>query len=290
MTSTMERLDKYRDQVQTKSGPASYIDTGGPGRVALFVHGLGTSSYLWRHVIGQLNGQRRCVAVDLPLHGQTPAAADQDFSLAGFAGFLTEFCEELELNDIDLVANDTGGAISQVFATGHPELLHTLTLTNCEAHNNLPPKVLLPAVWLAHMGLAARISPRLLRDIRRGRKRFYGLGYQDIENLPEDLARFWLETQFATPELARQNQRIMTSLHARDLLVIEPALARLQVPTLIVWGTGDRFFRRKWAYWLRDTIPGATEVVELAGARIFFPDERATELTAELRRHWDAHP
>jgi pimeloyl-ACP methyl ester carboxylesterase len=290
MTSTMERLDKYRDQVQTKSGPASYIDTGGPGRVALFVHGLGTSSYLWRHVIGQLDGQRRCVAVDLPLHGQTPAAADQDFTLPGFARFLAEVCEGLELTDIDLVANDTGGAISQVFATGHPELLHTLTLTNCEAHDNLPPKLLLPAVWLAHMGLAARISPRLLRDIRRGRKRFYGLGYQDIENLPEDLARFWLESQFATPELARQNERIMTSLHARDLLAIEPALARLQVPTLIVWGTGDKFFRLKWAYWLRDTIPGATEVVELSGARIFFPDERATELTAALRRHWDAHP
>jgi pimeloyl-ACP methyl ester carboxylesterase len=290
MTSTMERLDKHRDQVQTKSGPASYIDTGGPGRVALFVHGLGTSSYLWRHVIDQLDGQRRCVAVDLPLHGQTPAAADQDFTLPGFARFLAEFCEGLKLTDVDLVANDTGGAISQVFATGHPELLHTLTLTNCEAHDNLPPKVLLPAVWLAHMGLAARISPRLLRDIRRGRKRFYGLGYQDIENLPEDLARFWLESQFATPELARQNQRIMTSLHARDLLAIEPALARLQVPTLIVWGTGDKFFRLKWAYWLRDTIPGATEVVELPGARIFFPDERATELTAALRRHWDAHP
>ena len=290
MTSTMERLDKHRGQVQTQSGPASYIDTGGPGRVALFVHGLGTSSYLWRHVIDQLDSQRRCVAVDLPLHGQTPAAADQDFSLPGFARFLAEFCEGLELNDIDLVANDTGGAISQVFATGHPELLHTLTLTNCEAHNNLPPKVLLPAVWLAHMGLAARISPRLLRDTRRGRKRFYGLGYQAIENLPEDLARFWLESQFATPELARQNQRIMTSLHARDLLAIEPALARLQVPTLIVWGTGDKFFRLKWAYWLRDIIPGATEVVELSGARIFFPDERATELTSALRRHWDAHP
>ena len=290
MTNTMERLDKYRGQVQTSSGPASYVDTGGPGRVALFVHGLGTSSYLWRHVIDQLDGQHRCVAVDLPLHGHTPAAADQDFSLPGFARFLAEFCEGLELNDIDLVANDTGGAISQVFATGHPELLHTLTLTNCETHKNMPPKVLLPAAWLAHMGLAARISPRLLRDIRRGRKRFYGLGYQDIENLPEDLARFWLESQFATPELARQNQRIMTSLHARDLLAIEPALARLQVPTLIVWGTGDIFFRRKWAYWLRDTIPGATEVVELDGARIFFPDERATELTAALRRHWDAHP
>jgi pimeloyl-ACP methyl ester carboxylesterase len=82
---------------------------------------------------------------------------------------------------------------------------------------------------------------------------------------------------------------LLTSLHARDLLAIEPALARLQVPTLIVWGTSDVFFRRKWAYWLRDTIPGATDVVEIDGARLFFPDERATELTAALRRHWDAH-
>ena len=68
------------------------------------------------------------------------------------------------------------------------------------------------------------------------------------------------------------------------------ALSRLQVPTLIVWGTADKFFRRKWAYWLRDTIPGASEVVEIDGGRLFFPDERATEFTAALRRHWDKHP
>jgi pimeloyl-ACP methyl ester carboxylesterase len=290
MTAAMEHLDTRRGQVQTRSGPASYIDTGGPGRAALFVHGLGTSSYLWRHVIEQLEGERRCVAVDLPLHGRTPAAADQDFTLPGFARFVADFCDALELTDMDLVANDTGGAISQAFAAGHPERLHTLTLTNCEAHNNMPPKLLLPAVLLARMGLAARLQPRLVRDVRRGRKLVYGSGYQDVTNLPEDIARAWLEPMGATREAALQNQRLMTSLHARDLLAIEPALARLQVPTLIVWGTGDRFFRRKWAYWLRDTIPGATEVVEIDGARLFFPDERASELTAALRRHWEARP
>ena len=75
MTSEMERLDKHRGQVLTRSGPASYVDTGGPGRPVLFVHGVGTSSYLWRNVIGLLDGERRCVAIDLPLHGHTPAAA-----------------------------------------------------------------------------------------------------------------------------------------------------------------------------------------------------------------------
>jgi len=289
MLSEMERLDKHRSQVQTRSGPASYVDTGGPGRPALFVHGVGSSSYLWRHVIDQLDGQRRCVAFDLPLHGRTPAAAGQDFSLPGLARFLADGCEALELTDIDVVANDTGGAITQVFAAGHPERLHTLTLTNCEAHDNVPPKMLLPAVLLARMGLLAPLATRLARDIPRARKRLFGSVYQDITSLPEDIARAWLEPLAGTGESARQFQRLMTSLHARDLLAVEPALARLQVPTLIVWGTADRAFRLKWAYWLRDTIPGATEVVEIDGARLFFPDERAGELTAALRQHWDAH-
>ena len=287
--TTSKAIDACRGQLRTRSGPVSYIDTGGPGRAVLFVHGLGTSSYLWRHVIGQLDGQRRCVAVDLPLHGQTPAAAGQDFSLPGLARFLADFCDGLQLNDIDLVANDTGGAISQVFAAGHPERLHTLTLTNCETHDNLPPKAFLPTILLARLGLFARIAPRLTRDVRRARRRVYGMGYQDVSSLPEDIVRGWLEPLLGTPESARAYQRLLTSLHARDLLAAGPALARLRVPTLIVWGTGDIFFRRKWAYWLRDTIPGATEVVEITGARLFFPDERATELTAALRRHWDAH-
>jgi pimeloyl-ACP methyl ester carboxylesterase len=241
-------------------------------------------------VISQLDGERRCVAFDLPLHGYTPAAADQDFTLPGLARFIADCCDALELSDFDMVANDTGGAVTQVFAAGHAERLHTLTLTNCEAHDNVPPKALLPAVLLARMGLYARLAPRLARNVTRARKRIYGITYQDIANLPEEIARVWLEAQAGTAEAARQSQRLLTSLHARDLLAVEPALARLQVPTLIVWGTSDMFFRRKWAYWLRDTIPGATEVVEIDGGRLFFPDERAAELTAALRRHWDAHP
>jgi len=290
MVSEMERIDKHRSQVPTRSGPASYVDTGGAGRPVLFVHGVGTSSYLWRHVIELLDGQRRCVAVDLPLHGYTPAAADQDFTLPGLARFVADFCDALELADIDLVANDTGGAVSQVFAAGNAERLHTLTLTNCEAHDNVPPKALLPAVLLARMGLYARLAPRFVRDVPRARKRMFGPTYQDISRLPDDIVRAWLEPQFGTAEGPRQSQRLLTSLHARDLLAAEPALARLQVPTLIVWGTSDKFFNRKWAYWLCDTIPGATEVVEIDGGRLFFPDERAAELTEALRRHWDTHP
>jgi pimeloyl-ACP methyl ester carboxylesterase len=152
------------------------------------------------------------------------------------------------------------------------------------------PLPLLPGLLLARLGLLASLARRFPRDIPQARKRFYGGGYQDIGNLPEDVVRAWVQPVFGTAQSARQFQQLVRSVRARDLRAIEPALARLQVPTLIVWGTADIFFKRKWAYWLRDTLPGATEVIELDGARLFFPDERAEEFTAALRRHWDAHP
>lgn len=290
MPTALQQLDQHRSEVLTRSGSVSYLDTGGPGRAALFVHGLGTSSYLWRHVISELGGDRRCVAVDLPLHGRTPAAPGQDFSLPGLARFLEDCCEALGLADVDMVANDSGGAITQVFAANYPGRLHTLTLTNCETEGNFPPKALLPAVMAARLGLIARLGPWLIRDTDRARKRFFGGGYQDVTSLPDDIVRAWLEPLLATRESAREFQRLFLSLHARDLRAAGPALARLQVPTLLVWGTSDIFFGRKWAYWLRDTIPGATGVTEIDGGRLFFPDERAAELTAALRHHWAAHP
>ncbi len=295
MPTLTQPLDQHRRQIDTRSGPASCIDTGGPGRPVLFVHGLATSSYLWRHVIGQLDGQRRCVAVDLPLHGQTPAGAHQDLSLPGLARFVADCCDALHLDDIDLVANDTGGAISQVFAAGHPDRLHSLTLTNCETHDNVPPPSLRPAYLLARadqasrVGLFARLAP-LLGRTPAARNRFFRAGYQDPTCLPDDIARTWLEPILSSRERARQYLRLFTSIRACDLLAVEPALARLTVPTLVVWGTGDRFFHRRWAQWLMDTIPGATKLVELQGARLFFPDEHAAPFTAALQDHWHGHP
>jgi len=65
----------------------------------------------------------------------------------------------------------------------------------------------------------------------------------------------------------------------------EPQLRELRAPTLIVWGTDDVYFPVKWAHWLAETIPGAKPPVELEGARIFFPEERADEFNRLLRGH-----
>jgi pimeloyl-ACP methyl ester carboxylesterase len=273
--------------VQTRSGDIAYVDTGGQGRVALFVHGVGTNSHLWRNVVHALadDPERRCVALDLPLHGESPPR--QDYSLPALAEAIEDFCAALDLTGIDLVGNDTGGAISQVFAARHPERLRTFTLTNCDTHDNLPPEQFKATVELAERGeLAPLVAAGNALAVARAS---FGPGYERAEALSDETLHVYIDPISRTPERAREFERFLVSLRAADLLDAEPALRKLDVPTLVVWGTSDEFFELSWAYWLRDTIPGVTEVVEIEGAKLFFPDERAADLVPHLRRHWAAH-
>jgi pimeloyl-ACP methyl ester carboxylesterase len=279
-------FNALRHTVTTRRGPVSYLDVGN-GPVALFIHGVGTNALLWRNVIDLLLDERRCVALDLPLHGQTPAAPGQDFSLPGLVESIEALCDALGLESIDVVANDTGGALAQVFAVRNVPRLRSLTLTNCDTHDNLPPPAFKPTVEQAERGELSAAAPQLMGNLALARS-IFDSSYEHVDRLPDEMLRAYLEPVLGTPERAREFERLLCSLRAEDLLAIEPRLRQLQVPTLVVWGTGDVFFERRWANWLRETIPGVSEVVELDGARLFFPDERASELAPHLRRHWSA--
>ena len=283
----LSELNTHRHTAATRSGEISYIDLGA-GPVALFVHGIATNAYLWRHVMDALSGQRRCIAVDLPLHGQSPVTAEQDLSLAALAASLDDFCEVLGLTGIDLVANDTGGAIAQIFAARYPQRLATLTLTNCDTVDNLPPDAFKPIVELAAAGKLAPSAVAMVADLEAAAQVSFASGYEHLDRIDRDVIRSYLEPCFGTMERARQFERLLVSLDVGDLHAVMPQLRELTVPTLVVWGTGDAFFDVSWAYWLRDTIPGTTRVVTVDGARLFFPEERPMDLVPHLEQHWAA--
>jgi pimeloyl-ACP methyl ester carboxylesterase len=278
-------LEQHRQTVSTEAGPISVIDIG-DGPAAVFVHGVGTNALLWRHVIADLCDDRRCVAVDLPLHGHSPATDEQDLSLGALAEAVIGTVTALDIGPVDLVANDTGGAIAQIVAARQPTRLRSLTLTNCETEDNIPPAAFAPTVDLARQGLLAPSAPALLADLGAARAAVFAMGYEDEGALPLDVVAAFLQPVMGTPERARRFERLLAGLVPDDLIAARPALTRLDVPTLLVWGTGDEFFDIRWAHWLRDTIPGAKEIVELPGAKLFFPDERAAELVGHLRRFW----
>jgi pimeloyl-ACP methyl ester carboxylesterase len=283
----LPELDEHRHTAATRSGEISYLDIGA-GPVALFVHGIASNAYLWRHVIGAVAAQRRCIALDLPLHGQSPVTAEQDLSLAALAAGLEEFCAALGLTGIDLVANDTGGAIAQIFAARQPGRLATFTLTNCDTQNDMPPDAFKPLIELAAAGQLAPTAVAMLADLDAAAQASFASVYEHLDHMDRDVIRSYLEPCFGTLERARLFERLLTSLDAGDLRAVEPQLKELTVPTLMVWGTGDTFFDVSTAYWLRDTIPGATGVVTVDGARLFFPEERPMDLVPHLERHWAA--
>ncbi|HZP29399.1 MAG TPA: alpha/beta fold hydrolase [Acidimicrobiia bacterium] len=283
----LHELDRQRRTVSTRRGDVSILDVG-RGPAALLVHGVGTNALLWRNLLPAVAAERRCIALDLPRHGRTPAPADGDVSLGGLADVVAACCEALDLGAVDLVANDTGGAVAQIFAARNPQRIRTMTLTNCETHDNVPPPAFQATVDLARAGQLAPGAPALLADLAVARETIFASGYEHPEALNLDVVRAFLEPVLGTPEAARGFEQLLAGLAPDDLLAVEPALARLTVPTLVVWGTADPFFEVRWAYWLRDTIPGVTEVVELEGAKLFFPDERASELAGLVLGHWAA--
>jgi pimeloyl-ACP methyl ester carboxylesterase len=282
----VNELETYRGNATTESGKVSYLDVG-QGRPAVFIHGIVTNSLLWRHVIAAVAGERRrCIAVDLPGHGHTPpAAATADVSLTGLAKRVIELCDHLNLGRFDLVANNTGGAVGQIVAAHLSERLSTLALTNCDTEGNTPPKLFKPFTIAARVGLVAKVGPRIAAS-RRLMVRGLTAGYQHPSRLPQEVVEAYFRPVFGTPDSSRAFARLALALSSADLAAVRPALAELEVPTLIVWGTGDVFFRMKWAQRLGDLIPGTTTIATLDGARMHFPDERAAEFVPLRERHW----
>jgi pimeloyl-ACP methyl ester carboxylesterase len=226
----------------------------------------------------------RCIAVDLPLHGGTPPREDP--SVTAMARLIVDLCQGLGLDRIDLVGNDTGGAVAQIVAAGHPELLRSLVLTNCDTEGNFPPQAFMPVIEAAVRGEIAPLLPIAAADPAAARMSPLATGYEHPDKVPDEVWREYLTPVGGTIERARAFERILAALDPAELEAAAGGLRRLDVPVLLVWGTAEEAFGVEWAYRLRDLIPGAREVVEIDGGKLFFPEERPDELAVQLRRHW----
>jgi pimeloyl-ACP methyl ester carboxylesterase len=277
-----------RLSVETPSGRISYLEQGS-GPVALFVHGVLLNGHLWRHQLAELSDIRRCVAVDLLAHGDTEIAPDQDVSVTANAEMLKEFLDALKIDQVDLVGNDSGGGIAQIFAALYPERVRSLTLTDCDTHDNWPPEAFKPFLAMAAGGGLRRTLDAMLSDKSIYRSpQALGPAYEHPERLTDDSIETYLRPLVRTEQRTRDLERFLAAFDNKHTLAVEDRLKKLTAPTLIVWGTDDIYFDVKWSHWLADNILGTRRRVELKGARIFFPEERREEFNKELRAHWQA--
>lgn len=275
-----------RHSVQTASGRISYTEQG-TGAVALFVHGVLLNGYLWRHQLAHLSDIRRCIAVDLLAHGDTEIAPEQDVSVTDNAKMLKEFLDSLHIDQVDLVGNDSGGGIVQIFAALFPERIRSLTLTDCDTYDNWPPEAFKPFLAMAAGGGLRGTLNAMLSDKSVYRSpQALGPAYEHPEQVSDDSIETYLRPLVRSEQRTRDLQRFLAAFDNKHTLAIEPQLRTLKVPTLIVWGTDDVYFDVKWSRWLAENIPGTRRRIEFNGARIFFPEERWEEFNKELREHW----
>jgi pimeloyl-ACP methyl ester carboxylesterase len=282
-----QKLKETRRSVRTASGLIGYTEQG-TGPVALFVHGVLLNGHLWRHQLAGLSDIRRCIAVDLLAHGDTEIAPDQEVSVTANAEMLKQFLDALNIGQVDLVGNDSGGGIAQIFAATYPERVRSLTLTNCDTHDNWPPAAFEPFLAMSAAGglrgaLEAMLSDKSIYRSPQG----LDPAYEHPERLSDNCIETYLRPLVRSEQRTRDLQRFLAAFDNRHTLAVEARLKTLSAPTLIVWGTDDVYFDVKWSHWLAESIPGTRCRVEFQGARIFFPEERWEEFNQELRAHWE---
>jgi pimeloyl-ACP methyl ester carboxylesterase len=277
-----------RRKIDTPSGSISYVEHGS-GPVALFVHGVLLNGYLWRHQLEELANLRRCIAVDLLAHGNTEISPTQDVSVTANAHMLAQFLDALKIERVDLVGNDSGGGICQIFAALYPERIRSLVLTNCDAHDNWPPEPFKPFVSMVAAGGLPQTLNAMLADKSVYRSaQALGPAYQRPETVSDDTIETYLRPHLRSPQRTHDLERFVNAFDCRHTVEIEKQLRQLHAPTLIAWGTDDIYFDVKWSHWLEKTIPGTKRRIEFGSARIFFPEERAAEFNQELKAHWGA--
>lgn len=274
--------------VDTASGRIAYVEQGS-GPVALFIHGVPLNGFHWRHIMAAMQDRRRCVALDLMGLGYTEISPNQDVSFVAQAKMIRQFIDAMGFDRVDLIANDSGGGISQIFAANNPGRLRSLTLTNCDTHDNWPPSSVAQNMEAARKGNLVDLYAALIDDSAARYTRM-SRGYADSRVLSEEVFRVYIDPLRSSKERRDNFHRYWTSFDNAQTVAIEPLLRQLKVPTLIVWGLDDIFFDVKWAYWLQKTIPGAVRVVEVPDAKLFFAEDRPQALINPLRSFLAAEP
>ena len=282
-----KEFEAQRRFVETPSGRIAYVERGS-GPVALFVHGVLVNGYLWRHQLTELSALRRCIAIDLMAHGATEIEANQDVSSAAHALMLRQFLDAMQIDAVDLVGNDGGGGIAQIFAALNPQRVRSLTLTDCDTHDNWPPEAFKPFLALAAGGgLAGALNAMLADKAVYRSEGALGPAYENPMVVTDGTIEVYLRPHLASARRTHDLERFLAAFDCSDTVSIEPQLKKLTAPTLIVWGTDDVYFDVEWSRWLEKTIPGTKRRVSLERARLFFPEERWAAFNTELRDHWN---
>jgi pimeloyl-ACP methyl ester carboxylesterase len=269
---------EQRREIDLPAGKIRYREAG-EGKPVVFVHGYLVDGRLWDGVVDRLSDRFRCLAPDWPIGAQQVAMKpDADLSPYGIAAIIASFLEALDLDDVTIVGNDSGGAMSQVLVTRHPERIGRLVLTNCDTHTNFPPgpfKAMPPIAGLPG-GMAVLAAPFRIPALARAAFKPFSK-----KPIPAELVASWMDPALRDPDVKRDVKKVTVGMNKRYTLEAAEKLRDSKLPILLTWAPGDRVFPMKYAQRLAADTPNA-RIVEIPDSATFVPLDQPQRLADEI--------
>jgi len=267
------------NEVRLSQGTIRYRELGS-GKPIVLVHGLLVNGELWREVAPRLAESFRVIVPDWPLGShELPLRPGTDLSPIGLAKIIADFMEELELEDVTLVGNNTGGAISQLVAVHHPERLGRLVLTPCDAYENFLPPMFRPLQILARVPGAVFFVGQSLRP-RAARRLPFAYGWLSKRPIPDELTDAWMAPLLSSGAIRREIAAILKGISSRYTLDAAKRFGEFTKPVLLAWAPEDRFFKQRYAERMMGAFPNAR--LERIEDSFTFVSLDQPERTAEL--------
>jgi pimeloyl-ACP methyl ester carboxylesterase len=270
-------------EIELSQGTLQYHDEGS-GPPVVMIHGLLVGASVWDRMVPAIAGDARCIRPELPLGShRRPMNRDADLSPTDLAALIAELIEQLELTDVTLIGNDTGGALCQLVVANHPQRIGRLVLTNCDAFEDFPPpafRVLIKA--LARVPGAVAMLAALGR-LRAGRRAAMSLAPLTVEPVPDELLEAWV-APLRSRAIRRDLIKVLRGISPEHTLSAAERLPAFTKPVLIAWGARDPFFPFADAERLAALFADA-RLERIADARTFVQmdaADRLGELITEL--------
>jgi pimeloyl-ACP methyl ester carboxylesterase len=247
----------------------------------VFVHGLLVNADLWRKVVPAVSAAGcRCIAPDWPLGShEVPMRPDADLSPPGIARLIADFLAALDLEDVTIVANDTGGALTQILMSKWPERIGRVVLTpsDCFEYFFPPGFAFLPRLLKlpGQTWLMARVA-----QIKALHRLPFVFGMVARRPIPPDIRESYVRPFGRSAAIRRDLRSFVTQVHRRHTLAAAAALSTFDKPVLLAWATEDRVFPLPFGKRLAAVLPDA-RLVEVADSYTFVPEDQPGVL-AEL--------
>jgi pimeloyl-ACP methyl ester carboxylesterase len=266
-------------EVELRAGRIRYWERG-EGRPVVFVHGLLVNADIWRKVVPLVDAAgMRCIAPDWPLGSHDVPMPDADLSPPGVAALVAGFLERLDLRDVTLVANDTGGAITQILMARYPDQVGRVVLTPSDSFEKFFPPMFALLPWLARIPGGTSLLVGLLRW-RVLHRLPLAFGWLAKRPFPDEIGESYLAPSRRDGAVRRDLMRFLRGVHRRHTLAAAARLRQFTKPVLLAWATEDRIFPIALAHRLAGVLPDA-RVVPIDDSYTFVPEDQPDQL-AEL--------